>query len=53
MDTEWKVICANGHASYERLRGVYPDDVREHKIEFSDCPKCGAPRRGEQLLPPH
>jgi hypothetical protein len=46
MDTEWQVICANGHRSYERVRDVPPDDV-----EFTPCPKCGAPRRGE-VLPP-
>lgn len=45
--TEWKVFCPNGHATYERIREIPPDEVR-----FTDCPKCGAPRRGEQLLQP-
>lgn len=45
--TEWKVTCANGHATYERVREIPANEVR-----FSDCPKCGAPRRGEILLPP-
>lgn len=53
MDTEWKVTCTLGHDFYERLRGVYPDDVRDGKVQFSACPKCGSPRRPvELLLPP-
>ena len=46
METEWHVICANGHRFYERVYNVLPGD-----FEFTDCPKCGAPRRGEQLPP--
>lgn len=45
-ETEWKVICAKGHVTYERLWGVLEPDVR-----WSDCAKCGAPRRGAQLPP--
>lgn len=50
-ETEWEVICANGHRFYERVRGAHPAEIQAGKVTFSDCPKCGAPRRGEQLPP--
>lgn len=46
-ETEWEVVCANGHRDY-----VWVRDVKIDSIEFTDCPKCGAPRRGTQLEPP-
>jgi hypothetical protein len=46
-ETEWKVTCPNGHATYDRVR-----DIPANEVRFTDCPTCGALRRAEQLLPP-
>lgn len=39
-ETEWIVVCARRHRFYMRLR------ILTWPPCFTDCPKCGAPRRG-------
>lgn len=46
ISTEWLVECDDGHRFFERIDIVPPAEV-----EFSDCPKCGAIRRGSLLRP--